>query len=56
MSASKKSPRTQNGKAERLGRSAITGTYVLKPVGKISPVRAAEIRRAVQGVVASRKD
>lgn len=57
MAASTRAEKTSSGRAERLGRSAVTGTYVLKPVsyGR-DPERAARIARAVEKVVSGRRD
>jgi hypothetical protein len=42
--------------AKTLGRSPVTGAWVLKPVKSPSPERAAQIRKAVKEVVSGRKD
>ena len=38
----------------RLGRSPVTGQYVLKPALQISKARSEKVRQAVQKVIASR--
>jgi len=47
------SPKTTKRGAEKLGRSAATGQFVLKPVHKPGSVRADKMLRIVEKVVSS---
>lgn len=55
MTKSADKPRAPRRRAERLGRSPVTGHYILKPVAGPLVSSEADIREAVRKVLAERR-